>query len=111
MNNDNDPSDDHLSGHGTHVSGIVGAEGDNGIGISGVTWKVNLMGLKFLDANGSGYTSDAIAALNYAVNMGAQVSNHSWGGGAYSKALELTITNAKIQNHFLKKDYVKILFF
>ena len=79
VNNDNDPSDDHFSGHGTHISGIIGAKGNNGIGVSGVAWNVSLMALKFLDSNGLGYTSDAILALSYATKMGAHLSNHSWG--------------------------------
>lgn len=101
INDDNDPSDDHFSGHGTHVSGIIGAQGNNGIGITGVAWDVQLMGLKFLNQDGKGYTSDAIEALNYAVKMGAQVSNHSWGGSAYSQALEQAIAAVEQQQHML----------
>lgn len=101
VNNDNDPSDDHASGHGTHVSGIIGAQGNNGIGIAGVSWDVQLMGLKFLNQDGKGYTSDAIAALDYAINMGAQISNHSWGGSAYSQALEQIIDYAEEAEHVL----------
>ena len=41
-------------GHGTHVAGIIGAQGDNGIGITGVNWDVQLMAVKFLDASGGG---------------------------------------------------------
>ncbi|RMG62451.1 MAG: hypothetical protein D6722_18485, partial [Bacteroidetes bacterium] len=87
VNDDNDPSDDHFFGHGTHVAGIIAARGNNGIGISGVSWRSQLMPLKFLDANGGGFTGDAIAALQYARQMGADLSNHSWGGGLYSQAL------------------------
>lgn len=87
VNDDNDPSDDHQFGHGTHVAGIIAARGNNGIGIAGVSWRSKLMPLKFLAANGSGFTGDAIAALQYARQMGADISNHSWGGGLYSQAL------------------------
>lgn len=87
VNNDNDPSDDHQFGHGTHVAGIIGARGDNGLGIAGVSWRSRIMPLKFLDASGSGFTGDAIAALQYARQMGADLSNHSWGGGLFSQAL------------------------
>ena len=53
------PMDDH--NHGTHVSGTIGAVGNNGIGVVGVNWTTQLMGIKFLDAQGSGTTADAIA--------------------------------------------------
>ena len=61
-----DPMDDN--GHGTHCAGIIGAEGDNGIGIVGVNWKVRIMPLKFLGRGGFGSTKDAIEAINYAVD-------------------------------------------
>ncbi len=85
------PLDDE--GHGTHVAGTIGAVGNNGVGITGVNWQVSIMALKFLDADGSGATSDAIAAINYATKMrrdfGVNVvaTNNSWGGGGASNAL------------------------
>ncbi|HEY9725652.1 MAG TPA: S8 family serine peptidase [Chroococcales cyanobacterium] len=85
VNNDGDPFDDN--GHGTHVSGTIAAEGNNGIGVSGVSWSSEIMALKFLDASGSGTTFDAIEAIEYATMMGAQITNNSWGGGGYSQAL------------------------
>lgn len=91
-NYDPDPMDDHS--HGTHVSGSIGACTDNGTGVSGVSWCVQIMALKFLDAGGGGYTSDAIAAIEYATMMGAKLSNNSWGGGGYSEALRDAIANA-----------------
>jgi subtilisin family serine protease len=84
-NGDNDPFDDHS--HGTHVSGTIGAVGDNGVGVTGVNWHVKIMALKFLDANGSGTTEDAIQAVLYAADHGAQVASNSWGGVGYSQAL------------------------
>jgi subtilisin family serine protease len=95
-NNDADPFDDE--GHGTHVAGTIGAVGNNGTGVVGVSWNVSLMALKFLGANGSGTTSAAIAALNYATRMrrdfGVNVvaTNNSWGGGGASTALRSAIT-------------------
>lgn len=89
VNNDNDPFDGH--GHGSHVAGIVAAEGNNGVsvydiggsgydvGVSGVLWQGHLMALKAVDDDGYGVLSDAIAALEYAVTMGARISNNSWG--------------------------------
>ena len=57
------------NGHGTHVAGTIGAVGNNGIGVTGVDCSVSIMPLKFLDANGTGYLSDAIEAINYATMM------------------------------------------
>lgn len=74
--NNGDPNDGY--GHGTHCAGIIGAVGDNGIGISGVAWKVQLMACRWLDDNASGVESDAIVALDYARNHGAKILNCSW---------------------------------
>ena len=56
INGDTDPMDDN--GHGTHCAGIIGAEGNNGTGISGVNQDVSIMALKILDEDGSGYASE-----------------------------------------------------
>ena len=94
-NDDGDPFDDE--GHGTHVAGTIGGVGNNGLGVAGVSWEVSLMGLKFLDANGSGSTSDAVQAINYATMMRNQyaqnvrITNNSWGGGGSSNAMRQAI--------------------
>ena len=88
-NNDNDPMDDH--GHGTHVAGTIGAVGNNGVGITGVNWRVSLVGLKFLSASGSGLLSDALRAIEYANMMNIPITNNSWGGGGFDPALEAAI--------------------
>jgi subtilisin family serine protease len=78
VSNNNDPmDDDNDGGHGTHVAGIIGAMGDNGVGIAGVNWRVSLMALKVLDANGFGQTAAIVAAIDYAVDKGAHVINVS----------------------------------
>ena len=82
-------------GHGTHVAGTIGAVGNNGVGVAGVSWDVRIMALKFLDSSGSGYTSDAVRALNYAVANGARVVNASFGGGGYDQAMATAIANAR----------------
>lgn len=97
VNNDGDPYDDHY--HGTHVAGTIGAVGNNAIGVVGVNWNCKIMALKFLDADGSGTTSGAIAALDYAVAMGVKLSNNSWGGGGDSVALYESIDAAGTANH------------
>ena len=85
INGDSDPMDDH--GHGTHCSGTIGGVGDNGIGVAGVCWTVQLMELKCFDASGSGNTASEIEAIEYARNMGANVISAPWGGYGYSDAL------------------------
>jgi subtilisin family serine protease len=88
----NDPQDDN--GHGTHVSGIIAAPGNNGIGMAGVCWSARVIPLKFLNASGSGPTSSAILALQYAQRMGARLVNLSWGGFVYSTALRAALVDA-----------------
>jgi subtilisin family serine protease len=85
-----DPADDHY--HGTHVAGTIGAKGNNGTGVVGVNWNVQIMGLKFLNAGGNGSTDDAVTVLDYALQareagVNLRVLNNSWGGGGYSQAL------------------------
>ncbi|MEB3357297.1 MAG: S8 family peptidase [Synechococcales bacterium] len=91
-NNDGDPMDDN--GHGTHVAGTIAAVGNNNQGIVGVAPNAQIMALKFLAADGSGSTFDAIQAVEYAVLMGADITNNSWGGGAFSRALSDAIATA-----------------
>lgn len=97
-NEDADAMDDNS--HGTHCAGTIGAVGNNGIGVAGVAWNVKLMALKFMSASGSGYTSDAVRAVNYATMMrnnygvNVRVLSNSWGSGGYSYSLELAITNS-----------------
>jgi subtilisin family serine protease len=95
--NTKDPLDDN--NHGTHVSGTIGAVGNNGVGVTGINWRVRIMALKFLDSSGSGTTSAAIQALNYAVAHGAALSNNSYGGDPYSQALHDAIQNARDAGH------------
>jgi len=88
----NDPYDNNQ--HGTHVSGTVGAVGNNGKGVAGVNWRVKMMAIKFLDQNGSGTTEDAAEAIIYATKMGAKVLSNSWGGGENSRTLQDAIQYA-----------------
>ena len=104
-NNDADPMDENAywdsfystyreTYHGTHCAGIIGAVGNNGVGISGVNWNVKIMPLRFLNESGSGYTSDAIDAINYASANGAHVISNSWGGTYNSQALKDAIDSS-----------------
>ncbi|MFV2065691.1 MAG: S8 family peptidase [Pirellulales bacterium] len=97
-NNDNDPMDDQ--GHGTHVAGTIGAVADNGVGVTGVNWNVQIMAVKFLAADGSGSVADAIDGITYAVDNGALISNNSWGdNGEFSQALFDAVQYAQSAGH------------
>mgnify|MGYP000256069636 CR=1 FL=1 len=99
VNGDNNPDDTSDSGHGTHVAGILGATADNGVGVAGVTSNVQLISIKVFENEDRATTADMIDAINYAVSIGAQISNNSWGGGQYNEALELTIQSAANAGH------------
>jgi len=92
VTNTNDPFDDH--GHGTHTAGTIAAMGNDAIGVTGVLWRAQVMGLKFISSGGSGSDSDAAAAITYAANHGARVSNNSWGGAGTSSAIADAISAA-----------------
>jgi subtilisin family serine protease len=97
VDNNGDPMDDN--GHGTHCAGIIGAEGDNSLGIAGINWKVEIMPLKFISSNGSGTTKDAIEAINYVIDrkragVNVRIISASWGSTAKSSALREAIKRA-----------------
>ncbi len=88
INGTGDPMDHH--GHGTHVSGIIGATGNNGIGVTGVNWKIKIMALKFMDGSG-GALSDEIECIDYIIDMkqrGENIKgvNGSFGSSQFSQA-------------------------
>jgi outer membrane protein assembly factor BamB len=78
------PTDD--VGHGTHVSGIAGAVGNNGVGVAGVAWSVQLMELKFIGSSGGGTTSDELPCIEYAIAHKVSVINASFGSAGFSQA-------------------------
>ena len=100
-NLDADPAPDPGDEHGTHVAGIAGAVGNNGIGISGVNWNVQLMAVKIFGTGGGSFVSTIVDSLNYAVANGASVSNHSYntGTGGPILAHQAAIVNAQSKGH------------
>ena len=85
---DNNPRDE--DGHGTHVAGIIGAVGNNGIGVAGVSWNVSILPIKAVDESGSFPFSATLGAYDYIVTLkeaghNIVASNNSY--GAYAPAL------------------------
>ena len=96
-----DPMDDQ--GHGSHVSGTIGASGNNGLGVVGVNHNVSIIGCKFLDSAGSGSLSDALTCIDYFVDLknngvNVRATNNSWGGGSFSQALSDALTSSEEAN-------------
>lgn len=95
----NRPNAQDDNGHGTHVAGTIAAL-RNGIGSVGVAPLVKVMPVKFLDAQGSGATSDGVSAIEYAVANGAHILSNSWGGGSGSQFLSEAVAHAIALNRF-----------
>jgi subtilisin family serine protease len=86
----NNPNDD--DGHGTLVAGVLGAVGNNGIGVCGVAWQVQLMACKCLNSNGIGSDSAVIACIDYALTNRARIINASFN----SPSPSLVVSNAMV---------------
>lgn len=87
------PQDDH--GHGTHVSGVIVGQVNDGTGIGGIAPNCKLMPVKVLNGEGKGDTGDIVAGLIWAVNNGAKVINMSLGGTGGSRALMAAVQYAQ----------------
>ena len=94
---DADPMDGHS--HGTHCAGTIGAVGNNNYGVVGVAHSVSIMPVSIFGPSGRfAGTSNAIAAIYYAVDNGADILSNSWGGGGYSTLLKRAIEYARDRN-------------
>ena len=101
-----DPADDH--GHGTVMAGVIGAMGNNGIGVAGVAWSVSVLPIKFIHAGGTGTYADAIRAIDVATQIDAifgdsgaariQVISASWRGTGASQALAEAVAHAEARD-------------
>ncbi len=85
VDDNNSPQDPQF--HGTHVSGIIGAQGNNSVGMAGINWNISLMTLQALNKEGKGSLSAIIKSIAYAVKNGAKIINASWATRSYSPAL------------------------
>lgn len=95
VSNNKDLADNH--GHGTHIAGIIGAEGGNGIGISGVSPRVSLMILKYYDpkTDGTDNLKNTIRAIRYAIEKKAKIINYSGGGMEFSEEEKQVVQEAQ----------------
>jgi subtilisin family serine protease len=78
-------------GHGSHVAGTIGARGDDGFGVAGVTWNARLMPVKVLGADGSGSDVGVAQGLAYAASHGARIVSASLGGTGWSQVVADTV--------------------
>ena len=96
--NNNSITNDDETGHGTHVAGIIGAVGNNGLGVCGVNWSVSLVPLQTLNSYGKHSVSDNIKAINYASNLwGSEnqidILNYSISGYGLRSSIKAAIEN------------------
>jgi subtilisin family serine protease len=91
---DNSGNTMDILGHGTHVAGIIGAVGNNEIGIAGINFNVSLMALKIIDDEGNGTVADEIEAIEYARKNNIRIMNMSFGGYDYSEIEKSTIESS-----------------
>lgn len=86
-------NDDGLN-HGTMVAGIIGAQINNDLGISGIAPRVKIMALRAVNERGEGKINDVIRAIDYAINNGADIINLSFTGSNYNKGFREAIERA-----------------
>ena len=92
VNNDSDASDDN--GHGTAVSGVAAAQGNDAIGVAGAAWNVSILPVKTMNSSGSGSYSAIANGITYAADRGAKIINLSLGGSLSSSTLQSAVSYA-----------------
>lgn len=85
--------------HGTHVAGIIGASGNNGLGVVGIAWRTQILSLKFLNSDGFGYTADAALCIDRMIELklaghNIRVCNNSWGRPIGSEGFDPVLEDA-----------------
>nr|WP_167882418.1 S8 family serine peptidase [Leptospira sarikeiensis] len=96
---DDSPMD--YTGHGTHVAGIIAAQGDNGKGIAGVCRTARIMSVRVLDQYGNGTSATVSLGVTFAINNGAKIINMSLDGPTNDPSVSTAITNAGINDDVL----------
>ena len=87
-------------GHGTHVAGIIGAQGNNSTGISGINQNVKLVSLRINPSNYDAFASQLISAIDYAIKKEIPILNNSNGTDNFSgKASSITALEAELNNY------------
>ncbi len=81
--------------HGTVIAGIIGATGNNTIGVSGVAWGITIMPVRVLGVSGSGNSVDVAQGVKYAADNGADIINLSFVGPTSSTLLMQAIQYAR----------------
>lgn len=94
-----DPMDAYTNGHGTHVAGIIGAVGNNRMGVSGVAQDLSIIACKFLLDSGRGLISDAIRCMDYCEAVGAHIITSSAGDPSRSYTFRAAIEEATTASH------------
>jgi len=82
-------------GHGTHVAGVIGALGNNGVGVAGLSWGVRLMPIKITDRFGDASILGAAEGIRWATDNGARIINLSFGGLDDSQTVRLAVRDAR----------------
>jgi subtilisin family serine protease len=95
ISNNNNVFDNAAPAHGTHVSGTIGAVGNNSKGVAGVCWTVKIIPIKVLGADGIGTDAAVANGINYAVTMGAHIINLSLGGNSDNAAAQIAVARAE----------------
>jgi len=87
-----------FNGHGTHVAGTIGAEGNNARGVTGVNWDVSIMPLRAANAVGQLPNAAVVGAIAYACANGADVVNGSFGSSRFSQAIANAVVDPSCAN-------------
>jgi len=86
-------------GHGTMVAGVIGAHGNNSLGVTGVCWDVDMVSLRIIGTDGKGYSSHAVNAINYAQQNSIKIINFSVTWARHNDRYDVALTSA-ISNYF-----------
>ncbi len=86
------------NGHGTHVSGTIAQETNNGVGVAGVAPDATILAIKSFNEFGGSTTDSAVDGIRWATDNGAQVINMSFGGAPFSETMQRAVNEALRKN-------------